>query len=99
MIALSVGLYIIFLAGLLAFLYDNLWVKRFAGVLIALFILQLGAGLINLLLLAPVWMQIVHLLLADLVWITLVLFAAVVFANTELDLSNSDSQEIVSSEY
>lgn len=99
LIALSVGLYIIFLAGLLAFLYDNLWVKRFAGVLIALFILQLGAGLINLLLLAPVWMQIVHLLLADLVWITLVLFAAVVFANTKLNLSNSDSQEIVSSEY
>ena len=33
------------------------------------------AGAINLLLLAPVWMQITHLLLADLVWISLVLLA------------------------
>ena len=98
LIAISVGLYLIFLAGLLAFLYDNLRVKRFAGVLIALFILQLGAGLFNLLLLVPVWMQIVHLLLADLVWITLVLFAAVVFAITELNLSNTGSLEKVPTE-
>ena len=34
------------------------------------------SGLLNLVLLAPVWMQIVHLLLADAVWITLVLLAA-----------------------
>jgi heme A synthase len=38
--------------------------------------LQVAAGAMNLLLLAPVWMQIVHLLLADLVWIALVLTAA-----------------------
>jgi len=31
---------------------------------------------LNLLLLAPIWMQIVHLLLADLLWISLVLLAA-----------------------
>jgi heme A synthase len=38
-------------------------------------IVQFGAGLLNLVLLAPVWMQIVHLLLADAVWIALVLLA------------------------
>ena len=37
---------------------------------------QFGAGLLNLVLLAPVWMQIVHLLLADVVWVALVLLAA-----------------------
>jgi heme A synthase len=37
---------------------------------------QLAAGVVNLLLLAPVWMQIVHLLLADLLWIALVLLCA-----------------------
>ena len=37
---------------------------------------QIVAGVANLLLLAPVWMQIVHLLLADLVWISLVLLCA-----------------------
>lgn len=36
---------------------------------------QLGAGALNLVLLAPIWMQIVHLLLADLVWLSLVLLA------------------------
>jgi cytochrome c oxidase assembly protein subunit 15 len=48
---------------------------------IALFVLivtlaQLGAGAINLALLAPIGMQILHLFLADLVWISLVLLVA-----------------------
>ena len=34
---------------------------------------QLGAGAINITLLAPVWMQLVHLLLADMLWLSLVL--------------------------
>ncbi|MCC6859542.1 MAG: COX15/CtaA family protein [Bryobacterales bacterium] len=40
------------------------------GVLV---LVQLAAGGINVLLLAPIWMQIVHLLLADLLWIALVI--------------------------
>ena len=48
--------------------------KLAIGVLI-LALAQLGAGGLNLLLLAPVWMQITHLFLADLVWISLVLLA------------------------
>jgi len=56
------------------------WVMRrphnLQGIALAVLILtvaQLGAGAINLVLLAPVWMQILHLLMADLVWISLVL--------------------------
>jgi heme A synthase len=37
---------------------------------------QIAAGIINLLLLAPVWIQLLHLLLADLLWIALVLLCA-----------------------
>ncbi|HMD71295.1 MAG TPA: COX15/CtaA family protein [Bryobacteraceae bacterium] len=37
---------------------------------------QFGAGVLNLALLAPVWMQMIHLLLADLLWIALVLLCA-----------------------
>ena len=37
---------------------------------------QIVVGLLNLVLLAPVWIQIVHLLLADALWIALVLLAA-----------------------
>jgi cytochrome c oxidase assembly protein subunit 15 len=42
--------------------------------------LQLAAGFANLILLAPVWMQLVHLLLADVVWIAFVLLAAAALA-------------------
>lgn len=44
--------------------------------LMALALAQLAAGAANLLLLAPVWMQILHLLLADLLWVALVLLSA-----------------------
>lgn len=37
---------------------------------------QLVAGVVNVILLAPVWMQIVHLLLADLIWISYIVVAA-----------------------
>lgn len=37
-------------------------------------VLQLVAGFVTLILLAPVWMQIVHLLFADLLWIAFVIF-------------------------
>jgi cytochrome c oxidase assembly protein subunit 15 len=50
--------------------------RHAAWSLAALVVLQLLIGLVNVLLLAPVWMQLVHLLLADLVWIALVLLAA-----------------------
>ncbi len=43
-----------------------------AGLVVA----QIVAGVVNVLLLAPVWMQIVHLLLADLLWIWAILLAA-----------------------
>ncbi len=46
---------------------------RLARAVIGLVLLQLLVGLLNVALLAPVWMQLVHLLLADLVWIAFVL--------------------------
>jgi len=48
---------------------------RIASVAMVLAFAQLGAGAINLALLAPIPMQIVHLFLADLVWLALVLLA------------------------
>jgi cytochrome c oxidase assembly protein subunit 15 len=50
--------------------------QRLARMVIALSGLQLVAGLTNVLLLAPIWIQLVHLLLADAVWISLVLLGA-----------------------
>jgi heme A synthase len=47
--------------------------RRIALSVLALVFVQLIAGAVNVVLLAPVWVQIVHLLLADLLWIALVL--------------------------
>jgi heme a synthase len=49
--------------------------SRLAIYVLVLALAQLCAGAINVILLAPVWMQITHLLLADSLWIGLVLLA------------------------
>jgi len=54
--------------------------RQLTGVLTTLFLIQLGAGILNVSLLAPVWLQLTHLLLADLFWIALVLTSAAALA-------------------
>ena len=50
---------------------------RFAKrAVVALAVVQVVLGFVNVWLLAPVWMQLTHLLVADLLWIALVLMAA-----------------------
>lgn len=50
--------------------------RRLSILVLAATSVQLCAGVVNLSLLAPIWMQILHLLLADAVWISLVIFVA-----------------------
>lgn len=57
--------------------------QRFAWLVGGLFLAQLCLGMLNVILRAPVWLQLVHLLVADLIWINLVLFAAVALAQTQ----------------
>jgi heme o synthase len=76
LIAMSVGLYLTLIAGLTMRLRPSADVQRFARLMIALFMAQMGAGLLKLMLSAPIWMQLVHLMCADLLWITVVLLAA-----------------------
>ena len=80
LLAATVGLYLLLLAGLLAHLRPSPGVARVAKAMCVLFGIQIVAGLVNLLLLAPVAMQLVHLLLADAVWVLLVLAALESFA-------------------
>jgi heme A synthase len=80
-LAILTGMYVIFATGLTAMFREERRARKVAVVLAALVLLQLSAGLINVVLLAPTWMQIVHLLLADLVWIGLVLFSAEALAD------------------
>jgi heme A synthase len=54
--------------------------RRFGRAVAGIAVVQVVAGVVNVVLLAPVWMQLVHLLLADALWIALVLLGAVVLA-------------------
>ncbi len=83
-IAIAVGLYMGFLSILIAMFRVNPVIRRLCAALFGLFLAQLVAGVVNVLLLAPVWMQIVHLLLADLVWITLSMLALANFGVSEV---------------
>ena len=55
-------------------------IRRIGNSLLGLVGIQLGLGMLNIILLAPLWMQMIHLLTADLVWIGLVLFSAALLA-------------------
>lgn len=54
--------------------------RRFTYALVGLMGLQVVVGSVNVVLLAPVWIQLIHLLMADLVWISLVCLVAEVLA-------------------
>jgi heme A synthase len=83
LVAITVGLYLIVASMLLVLSHPSPRTKRFAALLSGLIFLQFIAGLINLVLLAPVWMQLLHLLLADSLWIALVLLTANTFAASQ----------------
>jgi cytochrome c oxidase assembly protein subunit 15 len=54
-----------------------------AGARVALLAaLQAGLGFLNVLLLAPIWLQLTHLLVADLLWMAIVLLGAAALAGT-----------------
>jgi heme A synthase len=71
------GVYLLGLAGFLATTRRHgahgRETRRMAIAVASFVVLELVAGLVNLALLAPVWMQLVHLVLADLLWIAFVL--------------------------
>jgi cytochrome c oxidase assembly protein subunit 15 len=79
-VAVVVGLALIAIAPRLSFVPDTPAGASAGTRVAALAALQVGLGFVNVLLLAPTWMQIVHLLVADLLWISLVLLAAAALA-------------------
>jgi len=50
--------------------------SRASMAIVILLFTEIGIGMLNVLLLAPVWLQILHLLVADMIWISLVLASA-----------------------
>jgi heme A synthase len=73
-VAIASALYLIWLAIRAMQGRDDENALRKAGArLMALVLLQVFAGLVNIYFLAPLWIQLLHLLIADLVWIAMVL--------------------------
>ena len=60
---------------------------RFA--VVGLVLVQWIAGAVNVLLLAPVWMQIIHLLLANLLWLALVILVVQVNRTDEIEYATN----------
>jgi heme A synthase len=94
LIGLAVGAVLLVTAGYLAGTHAERSVRVLAGVVVALFVSQVGLGFLNVALLAPVWLQLLHLFFADAIWIALVLLGARVLARdlTEPALRASSAQ-------
>jgi len=73
-LALLTGGYLVFMVWSVGRLRPGAGESGWARAVVVLVLLQLGAGVTNLLLLAPTALQLLHLLLADLLWISVVVF-------------------------
>jgi heme A synthase len=94
LLALMVGVYLIYFAVATAKSVRGVWVRRWARSVVVLYAAQIGAGLLNAALLAPVWLQIVHLLFADLLWLALVLLSASSLAESAVRLEEFERSEL-----
>jgi heme A synthase len=92
LIAIGVGAYLMFLTVILTNTRVAL-TRPFAVALRLLVAAQWIAGVVNIVLLAPIWMQIAHLLLADLVWLVLILFAACMLAAKQTSVNQAVPSE------
>ena len=93
-VAVLTGLYVVVAGALVRRHRPSPTTVRLSWALVILFAVQLVAGTVNVVLLAPVWMQLVHLLLADAVWITLVLTTAAALAERETAAPRKVEREV-----
>jgi cytochrome c oxidase assembly protein subunit 15 len=83
LIAITVGLSLIWIVR-------GIGSKQTSGrVIVALVAAQFAVGMLNVLLLTPLWLQIVHLVLADVLWVTYVLFAADILSVERVATANA----------
>lgn len=75
-IAIITSVYLFVASDLIARARPGIGALLFSRAIKIIVALQLIAGVVNILLNVPVWMQLIHLLLADLLWIAAVLLSA-----------------------
>ncbi len=89
-IAVSVGMYLAAVTLWVRRKFQAEYLERVTNLLFSLYGLQLFLGILNVALLAPVWMQIVHLLVSNLIWISFILMSAITFGGAQLSASVGD---------
>ena len=105
-VAFLIGFYWVFVAGFLALIHGepryrlsedpvirnrSRFLRMLSLSLIGFVLIQWIAGLINIWLLAPVWMQIVHLLIAVTIWIMVVMISIILLEQPLFDESVTKS--------
>lgn len=83
LIAIGLGIYLVVMGTAVSAKRPSPAVKRYSLYLKIIFGVQILVGFANVLLLAPIWMQLVHLLLANLVLLALVLLGAEALSQEE----------------
>lgn len=96
LIAIATGIYLALAGRAVAAERPGERTRRLSRALILIVGIQLVAGFVNVILLAPVWMQIVHLLLADVMWIAAILLGATALTQEEIEPQLAQMTQIAS---
>lgn len=88
-IAVGTGFVMVIIAQLFRNAVPTAAVARTATILIGAYVAQLVLGTINVVLLAPIPIQIMHLFLADVIWITFVVLVGLGFAKDAPSATNA----------
>lgn len=87
-IAIGIGVYLYLVTGYIRRAFSGKRLEATTNALFGLYAVQLFLGALNVILKAPVWMQIVHLLVSNLIWIAYILLIAVVLGGLAVRLAH-----------
>ncbi len=93
--AVVIGLSITFVVVLLGYAQKSQVVLKLTKLQIGFIVVQMILGGVNLLLHAPIWMQLLHLFMADLVWVNLILFAVTLLAEDQVKEPVSGKESVL----
>lgn len=88
-LSVAIGIYLAMMAGLLIHFRPSGLVRKASLIMLVAFVGQCALGLVNIQLLAPIWMQMLHLVTAD------VLFVALVIAGCAALLESAPKRDLV----
>ena len=98
LIATSVGLLIVWICGLVSHIRPSSTVKSWARASVALYVVQMGLGVLNLVVSAPIPLQIAHLAVAVANWVALVMMAVSALGAVERQQDIGDEPEPAAAE-